>query len=323
MRRSSILATVAAAALALAACGGGGDDSPSPAATTDGELTPITVGVMPVVDTASIWLGVDEGIFAEHGLDVTLELASGGAAIVPTVVSGDFDFGFSNVASVLLATDQGLPLTIVAPGSATTGDPEADMGAILSRPGAGFEDAGDLNGATIAVVTLNALPSVLVSHVIDLSGGDSSTVNFVEMPFPDMPAALANGTVDAAWIFEPFVEIAKIQGAELVTHLLVETSEDLMMSAYFVLDSYAEANPEIVEAFSAAQSESQAFAEANPEALRAIVSTYTEIDPSVQEAMTLPRFPSSVHEDSVFLIGELSARYGLISEGFDAASVLP
>ena len=33
------------------------------------------------------------------GIDVTIETAAGGAAIVPAVVSGDYEFGFSNTLS--------------------------------------------------------------------------------------------------------------------------------------------------------------------------------------------------------------------------------
>src|SRR5690606_21603782 len=94
----------------------------------DGELTPVTVGSLPIVDTAAIHLGVEQGIFAEHGLDVDLQIAQGGAAVVPAVVSGEYQFAFSNVVSLLVASSQGLDLQIVASGNSTSGDPAADIG---------------------------------------------------------------------------------------------------------------------------------------------------------------------------------------------------
>src|SRR5690625_796748 len=105
-----MMAAGAATLLLLAACNGDAAD-PGPEGE-DAELTPITVGVLPIVDTAAIWLGVDEGIFEEHGLDVTLEILAGGAAVVPTVVSGEHEFGFSNSISVLQGVEQGLPLQV-------------------------------------------------------------------------------------------------------------------------------------------------------------------------------------------------------------------
>ena len=82
--RGSLIAAAAASLLVLTSCGGGDDaptDTEQEAAQDGGELTQISVGVIPIVDVAPIYLGVQEGIFEEHGLDVELTLAQGGAAI--------------------------------------------------------------------------------------------------------------------------------------------------------------------------------------------------------------------------------------------------
>ena len=52
----------------------------------------------------------------------TLETAQGGAAIVPGVVSGQYQFGFSNVVSLLLAQSRNVPIKVVANGINSTGD---------------------------------------------------------------------------------------------------------------------------------------------------------------------------------------------------------
>lgn len=328
MRRTSF-AVVAAVVLALTAACGGDDGSTTEgqdgatAGGDGGELTPITVGVIPIVDTAAIWLGVDQGIFEEHGLDVTLENAQGGAAIVPGVVSGEFEFGFSNVTSLLLASHEGLPLTMVAPGNSSTGEVGADIGAVLTQPDSGITSAADLAGRSVAVNTLNNIGDSTIRNVVEEDGGDPSTIEFVELGFPDMPAALANGQVDAAWILEPFVSIAMEQGAVPVSWNFAETDPDLMIAAYFTSKPYEQENPEIVEAFSTAMSESLAYAQENPDEARAILSTYTEIDPAVQEAMVMPRFEPQIDVDSVELLAELAQKYGLVDEPIDTSALLP
>ena len=126
MRNVRLAAVGAAALLALTACGSG---SPSGGGTTTGaategagsepaagDLKQVEVGVIPIVDVAPIYLGVEEGIFEKHGLDLTLTLAQGGAAIVPAVQSGQMDFGFSNVTSLAIGRAHGLPLKLVATG---------------------------------------------------------------------------------------------------------------------------------------------------------------------------------------------------------------
>src|SRR4051794_15399316 len=85
------------AALVVAGCGGPSGKAPK---GKDGR-DQVTVGVIPIVDVAPIYLGKDKGIFKKHGIDLKLQAGSGGAATVPGVVSGQFQFGFGNVTSLI------------------------------------------------------------------------------------------------------------------------------------------------------------------------------------------------------------------------------
>ncbi|MFD0472469.1 ABC transporter substrate-binding protein [Nonomuraea thailandensis] len=73
------------------------------------------VSVIPILDVAPVYLGDQQGFFAAEGLKLELVTAQGGAAIVPAVVSGQVDFGFSNFTSLIVAASKGLPLKVVAP----------------------------------------------------------------------------------------------------------------------------------------------------------------------------------------------------------------
>lgn len=321
MRRTLTAGGTVTALALLTACGGGDaadDDGPG----SEGELTEITVGVMPIVDTAAIWLGVEEGIFEDHGLDVTLEVAQGGAAIAPAVVSGDYDFGFSNTVSLFIAADRDLPLTLLTPGAATTGDTGGDIGAVLTMPESGIETPADLEGRSVAVNTLNNIGDVTISEVVAQDGGDPTDISFVEMGFPDMPAAVASGEVDAAWILEPFSSIAQEQGAEVVTYNFAETDENLLIAGYFTDEPFAQQEPEIVDAFTAAMTESLEHAQQNPDEARAILSTYTEIDDEILERMVMPEFPAEIDRESLQHLADLSHEHGLIGDELDVAEII-
>lgn len=330
MRRSLALpALVVAGALTLAGCSGGGTPSatePAPGATgggnASGELTPISVGVIPIVDVAAIYLGVEEGFFEEEGLDVTLELAQGGAAIVPAVVSNEYQFGFSNVTSLLLATNNGVPLQAVGAGNYTTGQ-DPDIGAVVVPADSDIQSAADLAGRTVAVNTLNNIGDSTVRNVVDEAGGDSSGIQFVEMGFPDMPAAISGGQVEAAWILEPHLTRALQAGARVVSWNFAETDPDLMISAYFTSQPFAAESPEVVEAFTRALNRSLDFAEQNPDATRAILGEYTQIDPAVAEAMTMPRFSSEFSTDTVQLLADLALEYGMVDQEIDFSTLVP
>ncbi|NKX52175.1 ABC transporter substrate-binding protein, partial [Arthrobacter deserti] len=148
MKRALTALVAAASALALSACGGGSPSgsgaAPAETAAGDGSLTRISVGVIPIVDTAPIWLGEAKGFFKEEGLDLDIQTASGGAAIVPGVVSGSSDFAFSNLISVMVAKDKGLDLQFVANGASSTGDPKKDVGAVVVPADSDIKSAKDL-----------------------------------------------------------------------------------------------------------------------------------------------------------------------------------
>ncbi len=339
MRRLKIAAAGFAALALLVGCSNGGTPQPDP--TTDGattqepeadettggdeapaDLEEITVGVMPIGDTAAIWLGVAEGFFEEEGLDVNLEIAQGGAAIVPAVISGDYQFGFSNTVSLFVATKQGLPLKMLTPGAATTGDTSNDISGVLTLPDSGIKTAADLAGKTVAVNTLKNIGDVTVSEVVEAAGGDPDAVNFVEMGFPDMPAALSSGQVDAIWVLEPFLSIAKGQGAEVVTYNFAETDPDLLIAAYFATEDYINDNPGTVDAFVRAMTKSLEYSDNNPDAVRHILSTYTEIDDTIRESLVLPAYPSTFNIEANQKLADLALKHGLVADAVDVTDII-
>ena len=325
MKRSLVAVLSAAILAVLTGCGGGDDagEAPSDSATGSTETQAITVGVIPIVDVAPIYLGVEQGFFEDRGLDVELVTAQGGAAIVPAVISGEFDFGFSNITSLLVAQTKGLPLKVVAAGDSTTGKPGEDFAAVVAPQGSSIAGPADLAGRTVAVNTLNNIGTTTISKVVEDAGGDASTINFVELPFPDMPAALAEGRIDAAWGLEPFLTIMRNQGATPVTWNYAETDPNLVIAAYFTTQQKVEENPELVEAFTEAMNESLQYAQDNPDAARGALGSYTQIDPAVADALILPRWPSEIDADAVQLLADLAEQDGLVDTPPDVEALLP
>lgn len=315
-RVTGFAALAATGALLLTACGEGspsGDDADAPA-DAPGELTPVEVGVIPIGDVASIYVGQREGIFEEHGLDLTLTQAQGGAAIVPGVQSGDLDFGYSNVTSLVVARDRGLPIKIVATGPQTTGSELEDFSAVMVDPDSGIESITDLEGKTVAVNTLNNIFDSVISEGMEQEGGDADSIDFVEVAFPDMVPQLEAGNVDAITAVDPFAVIGDEAGLERIYGPFSQPVEDLSIGGYFANESLIESDPELVEAFTAAMKESQQFSEENPEVVREVIAEYTTSTPETLEKTTLPLFPQEHHRDSLQQIIDISDRIGLIEE---------
>lgn len=324
--RKLLAAAATAALLGLTACGSGsltsGEESASSSGGAEG-LTPIEVGVIPIVDVAPIYLGVQEGLFEEEGLDVTLTLAQGGAAIVPAVTAGQMDFGFSNITSMIVGRSKGLPVKMVAPGGSSTGDTDADFASVMTLPDSGIETVTDLAGKKVGVNTLNNISDSTISEAVKQAGGDYESIEFVEIPFPELSGQLAAGTVDAIAAVEPFVTIAGADGAVPVFSNYAEPVDDLTVAVYFTSDQYVQENPEIVEKFARAMNASQEFAEQNPDKVRAVLPTYTSLEPAVIEQLTLPRYSTEVNRASVEEVARISQDRGLAEELPNMDELLP
>ena len=318
MRRSFTAVGAAGSVLALAACGGGGGDTAG-----DGEMQQVTVGVIPIVDTAPIWLGKEQGFFEEEGIDLEIQETTGGAAAVPGVVSGDFDFAFGNTLSLMVAQGQGLDLKYVANGASTTGNTERDFSAVVVSADSDIQSPADLEGKTVSVNNLKNIGDTTIRHVVEEAGGDPNSIEFVEVGFPDAPAALDRGQVDAAWILDPFLTQTLDQGARAVSYNFAEFDPELDIAGYFTTAQKMEQEAELVESFQNAMNRSLEYAEGNPDAVREIVGTYTQIDEEMRAKMTLPRFRTEFDRDALQKLGDAAVEHGTLEESPDLDALLP
>lgn len=325
MRTTAALSLTSILLLATA-CGSG---SPSGGAETaaesesDASLDPVTVGVIPIVDTAPIWLGKEQGFFEEEGIELELQPTSGGAAAVPGVVNGDFDFAFGNIMSVMVAAGQGLDVRFVANGASTSGDTASDFSAVVVPEDSDIQTPADLAGKRVSVNNLANIGDTTIRYVVEQDGGDQSAIEFVEVPFPDAPAALANDQVDAAWILEPFLTRALADGARVVSYNFPEMTPDLDIAGYFTTGETIDGNADLVERFTAAMNKSLEYAQENPDAVRDIVGTYTEISPELRAEMVLPSFRAEFDRDAAATLGEAATEYGTLTEAPDLDAILP
>src|SRR5262249_13772595 len=149
--------------------------------------------------------------FSKRNIDLTMEQAQGGAAIVPAVVSGQYQFGFSNIVSLMLAESKNVPIKAVASGNNSTGDPKKDFGMLVVKDPA-IKTAKDLEGKTVATNPLKNIVDTSVKQIVRQAGGDPTKVKFVETAFPDMAAALDANRVQAIFVVEPFLASALAKG---------------------------------------------------------------------------------------------------------------
>src|SRR5919106_7893 len=193
LRVAALLLALAFAA-GTAACG----DDDDGGGGGEGEPATLNVGVIPIADVAPLYLGMREGFFEEEQLTIKPQLAEGGAAITPAVVSGDFQIGFSNTISLLIAASQDLPVEIISQGVLGGKSEEEAWADLLVLKDGPIKEPTDLEGKTIAVNTLKNICEVTIRASLEEEGVAVDTLEFTEVPFPDMNAALEAGRAGGA-----------------------------------------------------------------------------------------------------------------------------
>jgi NitT/TauT family transport system substrate-binding protein len=326
-RRASLAAAagVAAAAILVTACGSSGSSSAGGSATgtATGAAagTSIVVGSLPVLDTAGLQVAIKEGFFKQAGLNVTVESVAQSTAAIPDLLHGSIQvIGGGNYVSFLEAQAHGtFPVEFLAPAVDCTTN---DYG-VAAMPSSGITTASDLAGKTIAVNLTQNIQTLTTNAVLTADGVSAASVKYVEIPFPDMVAALKAGRVNAISAVEPFLSAALAAGAKLVTSTCTGPAADFPMSGYITTRTWAQQHAAAARAFQQALEKGNAYADAHPDVVRAVLPSYTSLTSAAAATVPLGNYPSTLTTTSLQSIATLMESGGLTAPSDVSSLILP
>ncbi|MFI7482511.1 ABC transporter substrate-binding protein [Kocuria sp. M1R5S2] len=300
-RRPVLLPVLAVLSLGLAGCGGGAE-----ADDEEGGAEAVRIGYFPLVHTATAVHAEETGLFEAENLDAELVPTGGGASAVPALISGELDITYANYTSALLAAEKGLPLRLVAGNDvgATDHGIYVVAGSDISRP-------ADLAGRTVAVNNLQNIGTVAVYAQLEDAGLDPEDVDLVEMPLPDMSAALERGEVDAIWQVEPFQAVAEAAGHQKIFDLFSGPVADMPVAGWVTTEKFAQENPEVVAAFERAISASAEELQGDRERLVELVPTFTQVSAETVEQVELPVYAGELDLERLQRTADLMQQYGI------------
>jgi NitT/TauT family transport system substrate-binding protein len=220
-----------------------------------------------------VFYAQDLGYFTKAGLNVEITIMQNGAAIGSAVVAGSLQVGSSSTLIIANAQANGLPFAFIAPGGQyNDATPSTVLVVPVTSP---VQSAKDLAGKTIAVLSLRGIDQSSTEKWIDDNGGTSAAVKFVEISPPEMPAALARGTVDAAMLAEPYLTGAK-GAVRVLGKAYGAVAKSWLIAGWFSTTDWIAQNPDTVRKFADVMRQSADWANANPVRAAAILSKYTK-----------------------------------------------
>ncbi len=241
---AAVAPTAAPAASAAAAS--------APAAPT-GPLDVVKVADAKALTSAGMYVALDKGYFREQNIDLQLETVAGGADVVAFLATGDLDINLGAISVGLFnAFDRGADVRIVAPAGIMPLE-NSPLPLVVRKE---LMDSGqvhtpaDLKGRRIAVNTRGASVEYVLTKVLERNGMTINDVDQVPVPFPDMPAALSNGSVDAAIPAEPFATRSLDLG--VAERLVVEIVPGRMTTAIIASGKLVRERPDVLRRFTVA-----------------------------------------------------------------------
>jgi NitT/TauT family transport system substrate-binding protein len=316
--RRRIQVLTACAALSAACSVGGSDPGPGPGARPALEKTRLTVAVLALVDDAPLYVGIQQGLFADQGLEVQPKIVKTGAEAVDLVSTGKVDVAVSSNTTILLAAVEGKPVRIVAEAALAT-HRSVD---VLVHPDSGITSVHDLVGKKFAVGNLTCTCLLAVRARIRNLGVDPAKVTFVAVPQAQMPEALRTRKVDAVVTYEPWVTVAQTTfGAQELFDPVSGATAGLPLHSYIVNADFARTKPRTVAALQRGLIASQRMA-ADRRHVEAVIPMLTKVSTKIAAVISLPDFPTSVSVIRLQRIADLLTSQQLLTKPLDVASLV-
>jgi NitT/TauT family transport system substrate-binding protein len=273
----------------------------------------------PALDnTALIFYADALGFFKNAGLDADVQRMANGEAVTVALTGNAIDVGCSEVVSLILAYKRGIPITIIAPSGLQT--PSAPVGMFFVQKSSTASSGRDLNGKTIAVVGLNGFAQYGTQAWIDKTGGDSSTVKFIQLAGAQIAVALQDGRVDGAFVPEPFVSAVR-KVARPVADPMASIAPTLFASAHFTTVPYAKAHPEEIRKLQTVLAQTADWANKNRAQSALILEKVAHVSPAIVDASTRSLYGDRLDAADLQPLIDVTAKYGRFAS-FSASQML-
>ncbi|RKT56590.1 ABC transporter substrate-binding protein [Saccharothrix australiensis] len=312
---------------AVSGCGllGGSEDKPANSAAAPGavEKPKIKLGLLPILDVASVHVAIKKGYFKEEGLEVDAVPVQGGALAIPGLIQGDIDITFGNWVSFFAAEAKDAAkgvdgLKLISDGYQA----KPEMFLILTAADSTIKAPKDLAGKTIAINTFRNIAELTAKATLEANDVDPKSVTFKEFAFGDMQAAVQNKTVDAAFMVEPYISKAQRSiGAISVLDAATGPTDGIPIAGYGTTGKFAKANPNTIAAFQRAMAKGQRDAADRP-TVEPLLVDYANVDKETASLVHFGEYPTTLDATRLQRVATLMKTYGLLEKDLDVKPML-
>ena len=216
--------------------------------STEEKLTKVTLNeVAHSIFYAPQYVAIQEGYFAEEGIDLELVTGFGADKTMTAVVSGDADIGFMGSESTIYAYNEGATDYVVNFAQLT----QRAGNFLVARQDMPDFTWSDLKGKNVLGGRKGGMPEMVFEYILKQNGiNPAADLNIDQsIDFGSTAAAFSGGQGDFTVEFEPGATSLEKQGSGHVVASLGTDSGYVPYTAYSAKGSFIKKNPEIIQGF--------------------------------------------------------------------------
>lgn len=227
---------------------------------------------------APMYVAIEEGFFAEEGIDLELVCGFGADKVMTAVLSGEADVGFMGSEASIYTYNEGAKDYVV------------NFAQLTQRAGnflVGREDIPhftweDLKGSSVLGGRKGGMPQMVFEYILkqnDIDPEKDLDIN-QNIDFGSTAAAFSEGQGDFSVEFEPHATSLEKAGKGYVIASLGEDSGYVPYTAFCAKGSYIEENPDVIQSFTNALQKGMDYVQSHtPEEIaKAIAPQFEETD---------------------------------------------
>jgi NitT/TauT family transport system substrate-binding protein len=278
----------------------------------------ITVALIPSESAAQAYYAQDLGYFKAAGLNVTLIPMPASPPIIAAVSSGAADIGNSVVGSAVAARSRGIAVKFFAAAGLYLAT--APTARLVGLKGSAFHTGVDLAGKTIAVTGLADLTYYATKQWVEATGGNPTSMKFIELPEPEMLPALKEHRIDAGILIEPFIAGAGDDVASIAT-IDDFVSKRFLATGWIASDTWLAAHPDVAVKFAAVMKQTAEWANAHRPESAQILLKYTKLTPEIIARMQRATYGTVLEPGLLQPVIDNAAKYGSFPRPVTAAEL--
>jgi NitT/TauT family transport system substrate-binding protein len=261
---------------------------------------------------------LESGIFTRHGLNVSIVSLPNAGAISAALIGGAVDVAVLDPILIANGVSHGVPLAFFAGGGMYRSD--ASTSALCVANDSPLRAPKDFEGKTIGVISLSSISTLGVKAWLAAGGANIDSVRFFEIPFALMVPAINRGTLNAAFVSEPFLSELK-SSMRVAANAFDAIGKAFLINGCYTQRGWIAQNGATTKRLTEALDETVRWANAHHDDTAPITAKYASLSVETVHKMTRLQF-GMLDAKLLQPVLDVAVRFKSIDKHVDAADII-